>query len=137
MSLFKASSFPGDPYGWFTNQCSHILVGVVAAYSLCLIYYIALGEYPYRATVWIIMLVTYLLYEVIDQGYRGLDTVEDTLFTVFYGAGSALYAFKEQAAGGSDLVFKPDLLLPFLYVAVGHLGVGSVYRYRMGGKDAS
>jgi hypothetical protein len=34
LGLGKPDDFRGDPYGWLTNQMSHVLVGIVGAWLL-------------------------------------------------------------------------------------------------------
>lgn len=81
---------------------SHIGVGVALVVALCTVWFLLVGEYPYRLHTWVIILTGYVLFEAVCQGWRGWDTIEDTLFTAFYGAGGTLYTFTEIAPGSTE-----------------------------------
>ncbi len=131
-NLFEASSFDGDWYGWLTNQVSHIFLGLALVFVSCFLWLAAVGEFPYRLHTWLSLVTLYLAYEWAFQGWRWFDTVEDTLFVTFYGAGGALYTFHEVAPGSPKFTGNITHLLPFFYVAAAHLFAGAAARFFFG-----
>lgn len=127
-SLLEADEFPNDWYGWATNQISHIGLGVFIVFAVCLASFGIFGEMPYKDAVYATVLFGYLAFELGVQGWREWDTVEDTTFVTFYGAGGALAGFSEIAPGDAVLSVNPIGLLPFFAVAVLHLVAGSLFR---------
>lgn len=127
-TIFKADNFAGDWYGWATNQISHVFVGVFLVFWLCTCYFFTFGEMPYKTAVLGVMLSGYLLFEIGVQGWRGLDTIEDTVFTVGYGAAGVLSGFTEVSQGSPLVAVNVIGLAPFFAMAVAHLVAGSAAR---------
>jgi len=128
-TIFEPDAFPNDWYGWCTNQISHIFVGLFAVFVLCILAFFVIGEMPHKAAVYSVVLCGYVAFEVIAQGWRGLDTIEDTVFVTAYGAGGILAGFTEVEAGSTVLAVNIFGLLPFFTVAVLHLIFGSLARW--------
>ena len=125
---FKADSFSRDWYGYATNQLCHaLLIGGVGVFLLAEMYWVATGIYPYRYNLFLAMVAGYTLFEY-RQGFRGLDTLEDILFTVVYGAGGALFVFKADSTETGLVVADPRAaLIPLTAIAI-HLFFGVVAR---------
>lgn len=134
--LFPPSAFKNDWYGWLTNQVSHIFLGLSLVFVTCFLWLAAFGEFPYRLHSWLSLVTLYIAYECAFQGWRGVDTIEDTLFVTFYGAGGTLYTFHEVTPGSPMFTGNIGHLLPFFYVAAAHLFVGSTARF-FSGKSSS
>ena len=123
--MIQADNFRADPYGWLTNQVSHIGLGVVWSLVACALVLMAFGEFPFRVAIWCIIVLCYVgLVELAAQGWRGADTVEDTIFVTGYGAGSVLYTFHEYKIGTGLILGDVWHALPFAGVAAFHLAVG-------------
>lgn len=125
------SNFRADPYGWLTNQVSHIGLGVVWALVACALVLVLFGEFPFRIAIWCIIALCYVgVVELAAQGWRGGDTVEDTIFVVGYGAGSVLWVFREYQIGTGLIIGDVWDALPFVGVAAFHLAIGYALRLR-------
>jgi hypothetical protein len=127
-TILEADDFPNDWYGWVTNQISHIGLGVFLVFVVCLSSFGLIGEMPYKNAVYALVLFGYLSFEMGVQGWREWDTLEDTAFVTFYGAGGALAGFSEVTPGDAMLTVNPLGLMPFFAVAVLHLLAGALFR---------
>lgn len=127
--MIKPDAFKSDPYGYLTNQIGHIGLGVLLVFLISRGCFELVGEYPIRLHVWLITGAFYLfVVELAVQGWRGWDTVEDTIFVAFYGAGAPLYAFKEVTPGDPALSAEMPALDVFFMAAGAHLFVGVALR---------
>jgi len=128
--LIKSSDFPGDWYGWTTNQISHFWLGVFFACIGTVVCVLVIGEFPEKLHLLALIGVSYLLFELIFQGWKGWDTIEDWLFVCAYGAGNAILTFTEKTPG--DFVADADLRTAAIGFAMagGHLAVGIAKRLR-------
>lgn len=135
--MFEPDDFRGRPYGFTTNQISHTAaVGfLLIVYGSCLAWSWAFGEYPYK---WVIALlggVGYLAYELWDQGWHGLDTVEGWWFVNAYGVWAPLATFNEAPTEMSGLLgaaaFTGDLYsaLPWIVLFAVHIALGAAWRW--------
>ena len=90
LSLFAAPSrFADDPYGHLTNQVSHAMLGFASATVFAWIAQLASGQWlDQRVTFAVVTLGYFVWWELIFQRWRGLDTVEDS---VFVALGAAAY----------------------------------------------
>lgn len=97
--LFKPDSYPTDPYGHVVNGIAHAVFVGLLGFGLigCAVYYCFTGEFPYRLAVVAWGSATYLAYELADQGWQGLDTINDWA-QVTFGLG-ALLIFAQAGAG--------------------------------------
>ena len=131
MSLLEADDFYSDWYGWLTNQLGHTFLGLFLYVTICLLHYAVVGEYPYRAESWFIIVYGYLFFEfAVQRGDKFWDSIEDSLF-VSYGAGILAITFKEVEAGrptflGDNLEFIGASLVVFII----YLSVGCIIRIR-------
>jgi hypothetical protein len=91
LGLGKPDDFRGDPYGWLTNQMSHVLCGIVAAWVL-----MQLGCQP-----WCAVAVTALVSATVEAVHlhRG-GRLGDGITDLSYVVGGAAW----QAAGGSLVI---------------------------------
>lgn len=127
-SLFDSDAFENDWYGWVTNQGSHIGLGVLLTFVLCAGFFLFFGEMPFKLAVLAVIATGYLAFEVGVQGWRGIDTIEDTVFVVGYGASGALVGFSEIAPGSAHLSINLMDLLPYFAVSSLHLLTGAWQR---------
>lgn len=130
LNLFEPDDFRRDWYGFLTNQMSHTLLGIFIVWIMTVIGYLILGELPYRNMLFALTLVGYILYEIVFQGWRGWDTIEDTLFVAVYGAGGTLIAFTEYQYGSASVIFDIYAALPMLTLVSIHLVLGVLYRIK-------
>jgi hypothetical protein len=127
--LFTSDSFPNDWYGWLTNQVSHIFLGLFSVFVLSMAGFVVMGEFPVKTHMLALIFVLYLgAAEIWLQGWRGWDTIEDTVFVVVYGAAGPLSASAEIEAGNSAIIMDLEPLLPYFYVFVAHLIAGVLWR---------
>jgi hypothetical protein len=117
-------------YEWSTNQISHFGLGIFAAYVGTFLTFSAIGEFPPKMMLFAFIGVSYLLFELIFQGWKGWDTIEDWIFFCAYGAGNAILMFTEQSPG--SFVADADFWIAGvgLGMAAGHLMVGIAIRLR-------
>ena len=132
MSLFKSDDFAGRPYGFTTNVISHVTaVGFLGlVYGSCVIYYFIAGELPYKAHLIVFAGVSYALYELIDQGWNGWDTIEDWWVVNVYGVIGPVMTFSEVAAGFPIVSVNLFAPLPFIALFAAHTAAGAYVRSR-------
>lgn len=129
MPLLTPSNFLDDWYGWLTNQVSHIFLGLFLVFVFSMAGFWAFGEFPYKINMLIAIGAVYFLgVEMALQGWRGFDTIEDTIFVVGYGASGALGASIEVMPGKTTIIMDLQPLLPFFYVLTAHLIAGVSWR---------
>lgn len=127
-TILEPDDFADDWYGWLTNQVSHIGLGIFAVFFLSLACFLFVGEMPYKIAAYTVILLGYLLFEIVGQGWRGWDSMEDTAFVVAYGAGGVLSAFSEVSPGSPMVSFSLIGAAPFFFIAAAHLAAGVMYR---------
>lgn len=127
-SLSEPEAFLDDWYGWLTNQAAHIGVGVFLVFCLCVTYWSAYGEMPDKTAVYLTILSGYVAFEIVIQGWRSFDTIEDSVFVVGYGAAAVLAGFTEVVPGSPVVAVDVLALAPFFIVAFVHLVAGSIFR---------
>ena len=118
---FLPDSYRGQPELWLANQTGHMMLGIILVVVLSFLHVLAFGEYPYKSTILAVVLVGYGVIGELNQGWRGWDTVEDTLFVVGYGAGSILWTFRE--VDGASGAFHGNIydIWPFIVAVPLHL----------------
>lgn len=83
------SAFEDDPLNWAYSQIGHGYVGVAVTTILTWLLLYFGGEYPNDWLIAAAVPIGYLIFWELDlQGWRGWDTIEDTLFV---SAGSLLF----------------------------------------------
>ena len=123
--------FRGDWYGYVTNQVSHWALGSLAALAICSGWYGLSGELPYRWQIAVIVAVIYVGKELLLDGWQGLDTVEDFVFTVVYGSGGAAMVFYEvDGLPAGEVAFSIALAAPLSAAPLAHLALGCFARLR-------
>lgn len=106
-TLSQPSKFEGDPYGGLLNQWGHYSLGVACFVLIATGHFAFFGEMPYRWLVAGLLIAFYAIcIEWIWQGWRGLDSMEDTLF---YAMGPLTVAVS---------VVEVSAAYPISYVAV-------------------
>jgi hypothetical protein len=135
--MFTPDDFKGDPYGHVTNQTSHsfLVGGILLAYLPVMGYFFIAGEFPEK---WLIIAwaaVSYAAFELILQGWRGFDTVEDWIFVVIHGTTGFVLTFSEIEPGSTK--FHGDLAYaaPFIVLFLTHLAIGAWVRKIVGAKQ--
>jgi hypothetical protein len=128
-TLTEPSAFLDDWEGWLGNQTGHIFAGMFTAFWICAASFVLMGELPYRVDVFVACLLGYFAFEIFFQGWKGYDTIEDTVFVVGYGVGGPLSALSEIAAGGADASINIIGLIVFFVIAPIHLAFGVAFRY--------
>lgn len=124
----QSDDFRRDWYLFATNQISHLALGVLFAWLVAMIYHKIMGEYPYKLEMLAVLAFGYLAFELVSQGWNGLDTIEDWTFFSIWGAGGATSAFSEIQSGSVVLAFDPSAPVPFAIAASVHLAFGSLQR---------
>lgn len=90
IKLFPPESFRKDPYGYLTNQIGHIYLGFNAMVLYCFLFD-KVGTYPAQGPAFALVVAGYFLgWEIIVQGWRRWDTLEDALYFA-WGAGVFLF----------------------------------------------
>lgn len=128
--LSTAQRFEGDWYAWATNQIGHIGLGIFMTWLAGLVMFLAVGELPYRVTLFFMLTGAYLFFELRAQRWAGWDTIEDTLFFCAYGVGGTLFSFREFSPGEPGVVFDLLTPLPFFAAVILHLAFGVFLRVR-------
>ena len=131
-NILSADSFTNDWYGWLTNQVSHIALGILFAIIISMGSFLIIGELPHRHDVMYLTAFVYAAFEVVGQGWRGFDTLEDFAFVVLYGAGGGLASSAEIIPGEPLIVLDLMTMLSFIIVACCHLLFGVVFRLLKG-----
>ncbi len=125
---FTPDDFRNDWYGYAKNQVSHGLLGMASAWVVAAAGFWYYEEFPDKTYAWLLVAFLYSAYELLWQRWNGLDTIEDILFWVVYGAGGALLVFSEVEPGNPVLqmhIAGPAYVGIF---AITHLAIGTAYR---------
>ena len=128
VELSKADAYRDDWYGYARNQLAHFALGVTTASILSQMYFIVMGEFAHKVGLWLIIAAGYAAFELIYQGWRGRDTLEDWLFFAFYGAGLPIFLFHEVEVGSPALVINSQMVIPVFGVVFCHLAGGILSR---------
>lgn len=132
MSIFAPDDFRADPYGHWTNQTAHTmqvgLLGFVWAASAA--YFWFAGQFPYKEHMILFALILYVSYELIDQGWHGWDTVNDTRFVVGWGVAAPLMVFSEVEPGSTKFEGDVFFAAPFIAAFIIDLAIGAWRRDR-------
>jgi hypothetical protein len=86
---FAPDQFKGKWYEYTTNQISHIGIGVAMVVMLMIFHQQITGEFFNRLYAFIVILVGYTCFECCQNG-KSRDIIEDIVFVVGLGVGSAL-----------------------------------------------
>jgi len=119
--FFKSEAYDKDAYGYLTNQIGHLVLGnylMTIVVSIAYFFYYDGSYYPSQIPFAIALMFGYVaIWELGIQGWKGLDTIEDSMY---FCLGTALWLFVEM-----DEVI--DRLLVWCLVFTVLLGFG-VYR---------
>jgi hypothetical protein len=126
-SFFAQDDFEGQPYAWLTNQCGHIMLGVILALLMASAWFELAGEFPVKTHAVPLCALVYVGSEV-WRGWSGWDSVEDSIFVAGYGCGGAFLLFTEVSIGQDLLVLSTGNALPLIGVVALHLTFGVVLR---------
>lgn len=130
LGIFTQDSFRTDWYGYLTNQVSHVALGTIFTWAATVFCLATIGEFPYKAHLFMALAGMYLLYELLYQGWHKWDTIEDWVFFSLYGVGGTVLTFHEFDVGSSLATF--DINAPrFIFPIIGvHLLIGCLIRWR-------
>ena len=130
--IFTPDNFRGRPYEWACNQIGHafFIGAVLLTYLPVLVCWKIAGEFPYKWTMVAGAAIGYAVYEWLDQGWHGADTIEDWWFVVVYGAAGSAYSFTEVSPGDAKAALDMLAALPFIVLLAVHLAFGSWLRWR-------
>lgn len=123
--LSTPDNFSYNWYGYATNQISHATLGFLALSIVSFILFIILGEFAQKEVTWLIVAVLYVLWEIRSPSWDGL---EDFIFFVVYGAGSASLLFNEVNPGSPVVETSIDYVPKIVLIIATHLFVGIVAR---------
>lgn len=131
MPLITPDDFRARPYGFATNQISHtLMVGFLwFTYGGTLAGYLLSGEFPHKEWLIVFAAVGYAVVEMVTQGWRGLDTVQDWVFVVLFGVAAPVIIFDESAPGSPRAEVDLIKALPFVVAFHVYLGVGILRRW--------
>lgn len=109
-SLGQPSSFKGDPYGGLLNQWGHYALGDRLYMAGCLAWFSIAGDMPDRALAAAAVIGSYVAFELVAQGWRGLDTLQDA---GYFALGVLTWATSLQhvASEGRILILHVDALV--------------------------
>lgn len=94
--FLKGNDFKGRPYAYLTNQAGHFLLGFFGVAFYVWVNFLLSGLYLNQTAAAAIVALSYLCFiELFVQGWRGLDTIQDTYFFSL-GAGSWHFIDMEQ-----------------------------------------
>lgn len=108
--LNTPDSFERDWYGELTNQISHTALGAALATAVCAVWYLVLGELPFRSWVFLGLFAGYLGVEIWGQGWTAGDSWFDSLMFGL-GAAWAIMPFEETTLVGWKVVVTFDPLM--------------------------
>lgn len=120
------SAFARDWFGYLRNQVGHKEIGFGLSLFVCSITYWTAGAFPVKEAVFIGLVSLYVLFELLEQGWNGFDTVEDTLF-FSYGVTLPLLA-SEIVEGSSKVILDVQWVSVLMIIYGLHLILGVVWR---------
>ena len=109
-----------DWFGWLKSQAAHIFVGIFLVFVICVLFFYKFGEFPVKTHVLATIFVGYMIFKFTLQGWQRLDTIEDIVFLVGYGAAGILSAVSETEVGKFSVRLDLYSLLPYVYVMIVH-----------------
>lgn len=103
--LNTPSDFDRRPYAALTNQWGHYSGGAAVFLLFSAAWFALAGEMPLRYILAGALIAAYAIgIEVIAQGWRGKDSIEDTLFVSMGALTVAVSAQEVAVAGGYSIV---------------------------------
>lgn len=129
LSLDEAEDFSKDPYGYFTNQSGHTWdVGFLfLVYGSCVASFTFFGTLLCKEFLIVGAGLAYLVFEILVQGWKGWDTIEDWWFVNIYGVVAPVLVFTYNETT-QKLEVDPLAPLPFVVLYFTHKFVGSFLR---------
>lgn len=104
--LNTPDNYHADPYGGGLNQVGHVAIGAFFAGLICVVYGAIFGEMPYKAAVFVMMMLFYgLVVEMRVQQSSLADGLADTAFFLL-GACAILFSFSEAAIVDGDIMLR-------------------------------
>lgn len=114
--IIPPDDWGNDWWGWVKSQTSHIFVGYLIVFLICVLFFYKFEEFPVKNYVLATTLVGYTIFKLTLQGWQGVDTIEDIVILVGYGAAGILSAASEIEVGKFSVRLDLYPLLPYLYV---------------------
>ncbi len=131
-TLSQPSKFANDPYGGLLNQWGHYSLGAAIFVLTASGYFMAFGEMPYRIPLAAALILAYAsLIELAWQGWRGKDSIEDSLF--FSGGVITVAASTHEIAiryPYSVILFRPEEAFAMITAAIGFSVAYAISRVR-------
>lgn len=128
-SLLQADSFRNNWYGYATNQISHFTLGFLFSAVVSFIGYSILGDFCKKEVILGIVAFCYLIVEISQFRTSAiLDSIEDTVFFVVYGAGASVLLFDQLADNSSKVVADINSIIPVATIIGCHILAGSFAR---------
>ena len=130
--MFAPDDFKFDPYGHWTNQASHALqVGMlIMLWGGAVTYLLIMGEFPEKVPFGLAALAVYFAYEIVAQGWRRLDTINDTTFVVGWGVWAPLAVFSGAGPNSPIITANVYEMAPYIGGFFAHLCYGAWVRWR-------
>ena len=130
--MFEPDDFYSKPYGHWTNQSTHALqVGMlIMLWGGAVAYLMVIGEFPNKVAFGLDALVVYFAYEIISQGWHGLDTLNDTSFVVGWGILAPLAIFSGTGPNSPIITANVYEMAPYILGFFAHLCYGAWVRWR-------
>lgn len=97
---------------------------------ICALSFFLKGDIPYKINIILGVAVVYGIKEIIWDKWHGLDTIEDFLFVVVYGAGGTLLTFTQTQKFTSLLDFETHKFVAVFLLFSFHLLCGVFARKR-------
>ena len=110
-----------DWFGWLKSQAAHIFVGIFLVFVICMSFFFIFGQLPIKTHVLATIFVGYMIFKFTLQGWQRVDTIEDSVFLVGYGAAGLLTAAFEVEVGYVNIHMDLGSLLPFFCVMTVHV----------------
>ena len=118
---FAPDNFEKQGYIWLINQIAHWALSTVLFLVVSLIGFVIMGEYPYRAEIWLVCALLVLQFEMGVQRWSGEDTINDLSFLGIYGPAIGALGFEEQSVGSLGLDSNPVAVAVVVVIACVHL----------------
>lgn len=127
--LGKADNFRYDWYGYATNQMAHGLFGFLFACFISYGGFLLYGEFCEKQSILLTIFCIYALVEFLQINQKNIwDIVEDTIFFVGYGAGTAILLFSEVEVGSTTVVTDLKTAIYIATLIAVHLSTGILCR---------
>lgn len=115
-------------FEYIDRQSSNLGLGMFSVWIVCLAAFFISGEFPVRGHAVAAIAAMYVLYIAECKSCKGWRSFEGFLFSVVYGAGGTIAAFREFDVGNSLVVFDMIGPLPIFSAFIVHFILGILWR---------